>query len=211
MTIDSLHQLGNSDQLILFRSIIAEYLKDQYRSQEDVGVACVYCNFKDQDKQTPTNLIASIWRQLAQCRHSLSEDVKQLYTSHHGDKNPTLIEVVKILHSEINRHSKVFLLVDALDECSEENGYRMNFNTELQKLLKLPPKVNILVTSRDLDTIARCNKDSKKLEIKASTEDIQAYVQRRISEDYWLLRHTQKDSQLRQAIVKGVIEICEDM
>jgi hypothetical protein len=203
-----LHQLRNSDLLISIRSIIAEYLKDQYRSQDNVGVACVYCNFKDQDTQTATNLIAGIWRQLAQCQNSLAKDVKELYTNHHGDKRPTLVEVAKILGSEINRHSKVFVLIDALDECSEESGCRKNFHTELQVL---PSNVHILVTSRDLDTIARWNKGSKKLEIKARTEDIQAYVQRRISEDDRLLRHARKDPELGEAIVTGVMKICEEM
>lgn len=200
-----LHQFGNSDLLISIRSIIAEYLKDQHRSQDDVGVACVYCNFGDQSTQTPINLIAGIWRQLAQRQNSLPEYVKELYTSHH---RPTLVEIAKILRSEINRHSKVFVLVDALDECSEENGHRKNFHAELQAL---PSNVHILVTSRDLDTIARWNKDSKKLEIKARTEDIQAYVQRRILEEDRLLHHTQKDPNLEEAIVKGVIKICEEM
>jgi hypothetical protein len=84
----------------------------------------------------------------------------------------------------------------------------MNFNAELRTL---PPNVNILVTSRFHHTIERWNKDSKKLEIKASTEDIQAYVHRRISEEDRLLRHTQKDPELRKAIENGVLDICGEM
>jgi hypothetical protein len=67
------------------------------------------------------------------------------------------------------------------------------------------PTVNLLVTSHFLDTIACELEQSKRLEVGASNEDVRRYIHGRISREYRLLRHIQKDAELGEAIVRTVV------
>jgi hypothetical protein len=53
---------------------------------------------------------------------------------HHNEKQketrPNLDELSKLLQSEVQRHSNVFIIIDALDECPEKES----FLAEIRKL-----------------------------------------------------------------------------
>lgn len=150
--------------------------------------------------QSPVNLVASLWAQLVQ-NGSLSSEVKDLYRAYtHRRSLPTLSDVSKILQSEICRYSKIFVVVDALDECAESNR-----SVLLKELRALQPTLNLLVTSRFLDSISNNFEGATRLEISASAEDVQTYVIRRISREQRLWRLVGEDAALRKAIVETVV------
>jgi hypothetical protein len=140
---------------------------------------CIYCNYKEQALQTISNLAASLLKQLLQDRNTLSEAIK-LFCKHHQDRDthPTLDEFLEVLGSEIGMYSKVFIVVDALDECTEDYGTRANL---LRALRTLPGTVNLMFTSRDLLSISRQFQGTKRLDIQAHREDLQKYVRGRIA------------------------------
>jgi hypothetical protein len=83
----------------------------------------------------------------------LSDDVQDLYKSHSRHNiRPKLGEISEILKSETGRYSKIFVVVDALDECAEDKGSRESLLNELRKL---QPIASLMVTSRFIDSIAR--------------------------------------------------------
>lgn len=78
------------------RSLTVQQLRENFRMQIDVGIACVYCNYVEQDVQTSVNLLASIWRQLVYDRDSLSSDVEELYKLLRRQSTiPTLKDITK--------------------------------------------------------------------------------------------------------------------
>lgn len=184
-------------------------LREEFGTPSNVGIACIYCNFVEQDVQTPVNLLASIWRQLAYNRDSLSTDIEELYKIHRrqGTK-PTLEEVTMILWSEIVRYSKVFVVIDALDECSEKNQSREILLTSLRTL---GPKLNIMATSRFLENIRIEFQPMAQLEISASNNDVEKFVTERISRDARLSKFVKKDMALRKAIIEAVVENAQKM
>jgi len=97
----------------------------------------------------------------------------------------------------------VFIVVDALDECPEDNGTRAGLVTELRSL---PGTVNLMVTSRDLTSIARVFLGAKRLDIRANTQDLRRYIQGRISREPRLAGHVKGDPTLQDYIVKKVLE-----
>jgi hypothetical protein len=125
-------------------------LRDRFSGVPGIGIAAVYCNYKEQLEQTAINLLSGLWLQLAQGNDQLGDDVKNLYRKH-VDRNtlPTLAEVEMVLSREVGRYQKVFIVVDALDECLWSS--RMDL---LRNLQVLQPRVNLLVTSRFDDSIA---------------------------------------------------------
>ncbi|KAI4262156.1 MAG: hypothetical protein L6R42_002664, partial [Xanthoria sp. 1 TBL-2021] len=46
-------------------SVVIDFLRARHMGQDTVGVAGVYCNFKERDSQSPENLLAACWAQLA--------------------------------------------------------------------------------------------------------------------------------------------------
>lgn len=180
-----------------------DQLKKDFADEHKIAIACIYCNYKERDAQTVINLLASIWRQLAQHRDTLSEDVRNLYENHLRSSKPLDIhEVTRTLHSEITEFSKVFLLVDALDECPEDNGCRENLLKELQAL---QPTVNIMFTTRFRELVYSRFEKPMMLEIVATDDDLHKYIEGRISSQRKLLKHVQRDVTLSKAIVESVI------
>jgi hypothetical protein len=166
-------------------------------------VACIYCNYKEQLAQTVPNLIASLLRQLVQDRPVIPDDVKTLYKRHqYQGTRPKIDETKKSLEIEIKTHSKVFIVVDALDECPDD-GPRTQLLEDIQALAGT---VNLLVTSRELSSIARHFEGTKRLNIRATDQDMQRYIEGRIASVP--RRHLMA---LRQEIVERVVENSQGM
>lgn len=173
------------------------------RLKNDIGVAYIYCNYKDKDAQTPTNLVVGLWAQLVRKSGSLSTEVRDLYSQ---NSPPTLDEASKILQCEIARYSKIFVVIDALDEYPE--GDR---STLLKRLRELRPPINLMVTSRPLDDIANDLEGSSRLRISANVEDVRAYIGGRISDEKRLSGFVGKDATLGANIVNTVAGKAQEM
>jgi hypothetical protein len=162
----------------LASSIVVNHLQ-AFFDGANVAVACIYCNYKEQATQTVSNLVAGLLKQMVQNNPVTSDNIKSFYKHHRArDTRPTLEEFLNALGSEIGLYSKVFIIVDALDECAEDSGTRAGL---LKALRALAGTVNLMVTSRDLSSIARTFEGTKQLNIYAHDQDIRRYVEDRIN------------------------------
>jgi hypothetical protein len=162
-----------------------------------VGVAFIYCNYKEQTLQTVTHLIASLLKQLVQDCSVISDNVKSFYRSHQNRGTyPTLNDFIKALAAEVKTYAKVFIVVDALDECTESNGSRIKL---LKALRSLAGPVNLMVTSRDLPSIEQHLPEAQHLHIRATDDDVAKYVQSQLVDYPGLVS-------LRDTITKKVVE-----
>jgi len=93
-------------------------------------------------------------------------------------RGPSLDVIRAALTSETGTYSKVFVIVDALDECPE-GGIRESL---LEELRALAHNVRLLVTSRDIPSIAQHFHGAKRLDIFADDRDVQEYVRGRIGQ-----------------------------
>ena len=85
-----------------------------------VGVTYLYCNYKRQAEQTIPNLIAAVLKQLVHDRPSIVQPLSSLYQKHRGQgTRSSLGDFVKVLKPVITNYSKVYIVLDALDECPE--------------------------------------------------------------------------------------------
>lgn len=76
----------------------------------------------------------------------------------------------------VSIYSRVFIIVDAIDECQEAGGNRARFLTEIFKL-QANHKINIFATSRFVPDIMEKFDGHPSIEIRASEEDIQRYLE----------------------------------
>jgi hypothetical protein len=137
-------------------------------------MACIYCDYQEQTKRTIMELIASLLRQLVQPedRSAPSDNIKKFYRYHHDHRkaHPRLPDFMKAFKSELERFSKTFIVVDALDACLERN------QDELIAKLRSLVGVNLMVTSRALPSIVQLFQDAKRLDISATTNNVQKYI-----------------------------------
>ncbi|KAL1965282.1 hypothetical protein VTN77DRAFT_5884 [Rasamsonia byssochlamydoides] len=119
----------------ILTSIIVNHLEQKFTSDDSVGIAYLYCNFRRQQEQTPLDLLTILLKQLAQGRGSLPGSVKSLY-EHHKQKGsrPGLDEIMGALQSVIAAYTKTFIIIDALDECAVSNGIRQQFLCEIFRI-----------------------------------------------------------------------------
>ncbi|KAI1356915.1 hypothetical protein F5Y01DRAFT_301082 [Xylaria sp. FL0043] len=166
----------------ILTSIVINDLEQRFRTETTTVVAYVYCNYKRQSEQTPESLLSSLLKQLAQTQRSLPDTLEALYKQHEMKRTrPSLEEISSALESVINEISRVFFIVDALDECQPLDGCRRKF---LSAIFDLQAKtgVNIFATSRYIPDIIEQFVGSLSIEIRATEDDIRRYLHDHLSE-----------------------------
>ncbi|KAJ7674252.1 ankyrin repeat-containing domain protein [Mycena rosella] len=183
-------------------SIVVDNLRKEL-ADDVIGVAVIYLNHKETDAHSPSKLLASLWRQLV-FRKPIWLTVHQLYEKHHEPRTrPSLDEDQVVLRSIIEEYSKVFILVDALDEYPQRDIL-------LQLLSTLGPSVNLLVTSRPHIAIDHITL-FETLEIRAREFDIRKYLEEQILKSPRLSKHIQASPDLREVIEAKIVQRSDGM
>jgi hypothetical protein len=165
----------------ILTSFVVGILRGRFQDDLSVGIAYLYCNFRRQDEQKAEDLLASVLKQLIQGLPSLPDTVKSLYDKHTvKGTRPSLDEISRSLQSVAALYSRVFIIVDALDECRASDGSRARFLTEVFNL-QAKCRANLFATSRFIPEIAEKFDGSISLETHASVEDVRRYVHSHIS------------------------------
>ncbi|PON26682.1 hypothetical protein TGAM01_v204183 [Trichoderma gamsii] len=153
----------------ILTSVVINHIDEQFQYDTTVGVAYIYCNF--QRKHGAEDMIQSLLRQLSQRQPSLPKAVKALYKRHSPKQTkPLLHEVSKTLKSVAAIYSKVFIIVDALDECQASNRCRQTLLSEIFSL-QAATGANFFATSRHIPEIREQFNGTLSLEIRAHDED----------------------------------------
>ena len=161
----------------ILTAIVIDELTTQFSDDPTIGIAYMYCNFRRQDEQKINDLLASLLKQLAETQLSLPSTVKELYNRHKTKRTrPSFDEISKSLQAITALYSRVFIIVDALDECQVSNSCRQRFLLEMFNL-QANHGVNLYATSRFIPEITTKFQANISLEIRASKEDIGRYLE----------------------------------
>ncbi|RYP05212.1 hypothetical protein DL765_009909 [Monosporascus sp. GIB2] len=157
-------------------STVVHDLTTRFQKDPTVNIAYIYCNFRRKDEQKIDDLLASVLKQVAQNHTPLPKSVRDLYDQHKQKRTqPSLDEIMKILFTVTAMYSKLFIIVDALDECQASDGCRSKFLRALFNL-QATTTANIFATSRHNPDIENEFKHCISLEIFARNEDIDRYL-----------------------------------
>jgi hypothetical protein len=158
--------------------------------------------------QTPANLFASIWMQLAiQFQSTPSQALIDLYhESIEKGTRPSMNEVLGILRNEVEKHFKVFVVIDALDECEEAASRIL-----LRELSHGLQNLCLMVTSRHSGPASADVTGFKNLELSCSDTDMALYIEGRIENVPLLLRLSEKDQNLKSKIKESILQKAEGM
>jgi len=160
----------------ILTAITIDDLTMRFQTESDVGIAYLYCNFRRKDEQKADDLLASLLKQLSQKMAALPDNVKALYEEYRGKRTrPSFDKLAKVFQSVTAMFSKVFIIIDALDECRTIDGCRTRLLTEIF-LAQDKSTANIFATSRFLPDVMERFEGSIPLEIRATEEDVRRYL-----------------------------------
>lgn len=174
-----------------------------------VGLAYVYCNYKAQVDQNAANLLAAILKQLVQARPSIAEPVERLHKQHAYQKTtPSLEEIFNALQSVCTQYSRLYIVIDALDECPDGEGNRNQFLAKLRDLQSRAGDLRVMTTSRFIPSIMDEFSAALRLEIRASDEDIKQFVAGQI---YRLPKCIQRDNMLQDMVQEKILHAVDGL
>lgn len=191
----------------ILTSIVVDHLCSKYQTNFSVGIAYLYCNFRQQQQQKPEDLLLSLLKQLVQKRAPVPESVKILYKCHNREQTrPSFNEILEALELVAAQYSRTLIMVDALDECGISDNERQKFLLAIFNLQD-KTKANLFATSRINDNIAELFKGALSLQIRASKEDIKSYLDGQMS----FLQSDILDDALQGIIRREVIRAVDRM
>ncbi|KAF1961004.1 ankyrin [Byssothecium circinans] len=173
-----------------------------------VGIAYVYCNYKAQEEQDASSMLAAVVKQLVQARPSAAEPVERLHKQHadRGTK-PSLEEIFGALREVVAKHPTVYVVIDALDECRDSDGTRSRFLSKLRDL-QAGKDVRLMATSRFIPEVEVDFRTAVRLEVRASDEDVRRFV---AGQMYRLPKCIQRDPTLQKMVEEKIPERVDGM
>lgn len=188
----------------LNRSNVIDNLEIQIA--QHMGLAYIYCDYRDQKEQTTENIFGAILKQLLALLAEIPEAVWRLYEERvrHG-KPLSLTDAADLLRITSAQFTTTYICLDALDELKDLQGL-------LQSLRDRASSLKIFITGRPQvrETIQQYFKEAQIISIKAHESDIRLYIENVIGgpDDK---EPEAMDDELRRAILKRVVDSAEGM
>ena len=180
----------------------------RFQTDSSIGIAYLYCNFKRSYEQKLEDLLLSLLKQLAQGRSLIPDDVRLLYDRLKCQRTrPSTDEISKALYSVISSFSRVFIIIDALDECQANDRYRHRLISEIFNL-QAKRGVNLFATSRFIPEVTNEFKSGAWLEIRASDDDLRIYLDGRMSR---LPKCVSSSPDLQEKIKNSIVKTVKGM
>ncbi|KAF3916445.1 hypothetical protein ABW21_db0209022 [Orbilia brochopaga] len=187
-------------------SLAVDTLKTQYGADEKTVITYVYCDYACQGEQSLTHLVGSLLRQLIRKLWQIhggipvSIHLNSLYRYViKGGSPPTSEELIKYLQTVAEEYSKVFIVIDGLNERNTRHWQNL-----ISSLNQTKSRFKILITLRHTlesfevpETFSTAS-----LNVRARFEDVVIYFDKRLPS----LNHLNivVDPQLQEDIVSVV-------
>ena len=204
-------RLGQVDSFL--SSTIIKTLSSRVAADPDEFLVYFYCDYKQNSTHDPVNILKSLIKQLAERNEDTFTQLKD-FCVNHGQKQSLEIasspqQLGSLLQSMTRNISKVFIVVDALDECADTRPQVL----EALKELYISPDGNIkaLYTSRNEIDIEEALQDFKQVQIAARSSDLKLYVASEIEKRTQSRQLRIKDPDLKSYIMKQLVEQAQGM
>ena len=191
-------------------SLVIDELCETSRSDRTIGVTYLYCGFKGQHEQTLEVLVATLLRRLLHDQSDLPHGVEDLYKCHvQRGTRPSFCDIMSALLSTVRSFSKVFFVIDALDECTNADGRRHVLMDEIAKL-QGQTGAKLFATSRHVPEVMNMElfRQSVALEVRASDEDVRSYLHEQMRRERL---HVRPDRALQDIITTRIIKAADGM
>ena len=153
--------------------------------EEEIAIAMFYCDFRDQREQTTTNIVGAILKQLV-VRGEVLDHVKQEFQkakNEVGGRSLRLPDMVQMLKQAVATLPRVFICIDALDECIPQ--HLVGLLVLLGDILHESPGTRIFLTGRPQvhAEIEKRFTGSVIIPISPKMHDIERYLEEKLKMD----------------------------
>ena len=185
-------------------SLVIDSLYDR-AAEENIAVAGLYCDFLSQEKQTATNIMGAILKQLVR-REGIPDYLREAFQKgekEYGGRGLRLAELMGMLKTAIASLPQVFICLDALDECLPK--HLPELLESLENILLESPRTRIFLTGRPhiADDVKRYFSKAVVIPVSPNPDDIRHYVEMRLDRD---TEPEAMNKNLRADIVKAILE-----
>jgi hypothetical protein len=194
---------------MLSASVINE-LRTRFKDDQDTAVLYIY--FKYNVSCDLTRVLISLLHQLIMhTRQLMAETVKLLKRCQEEQRSPLLEEISSIFRTEMKSLSRLFIVIDALDECFPEQ-VRHALLRDMHFLAGAEASARLFITSRPHPVIENAITGVTRFHIRALHSDIRSHITSRITGNLSSLQTFLKnDPTLRNEIIRIVADKAEGM
>jgi len=185
-------------------SLVIDSLCDRAQD-DDIAVAGLYCDFLSQQDQTTTNIMGALLKQLVN-RGGIPDHLREAFQKakkEFGGRAPRLTDLMGMLKILIASLPRVFICIDALDECLPK--YVPEILESLRDIVQESPRTRIFLTGRPhvREDVQRYFSAAVVIPISPNRGDIRNYVEMRLDRDS---EPEAMSNDLRVDIVRVILE-----
>ena len=145
----------------------------------------LYCDFLTQQEQSASNILGAMLKQLAR-RSGIPEQVQEAFQKakkEFGGRGLLLPGMVDILKKTITSLPRLFICIDALDECIPK--HRQDLLESLQEIFAVSSNMGVFLTGRPHieKEIVKSFSRAVRLPISPSGADVESYLGMRLDRD----------------------------
>ncbi|CAH0052216.1 unnamed protein product [Clonostachys solani] len=199
--------IPGAGKTVLAGAVVQEVIAQSY-TEPDIGVGYFFCDYRDDRTWQPSNILGALAAQLAMQKPEAYDILQRYHEELHPPNRLTLSLDLSELRAVINRvsdvFSRVYLIVDGLDECGRATEDVVDI---LKELSNCATKESFAFFSRDhYDIRTHLEEEFRVISIAAKSEDINNYVsaelRRRIQMGQMRLGNSQLEAEIQEALVK---------
>ena len=156
-----------------------DFLEKGKANSPNVGLAYIYCDYRDQIQQTTKSIIGAILKQLLRQVPSIPKEIAAFLEKHCSETERfELAQALEALRNTCKSFSRIFICLDALDECQDMHKL-------LNSLEQVPSTVRLFSTGREhVQHIVRQHfEHTQTIHIEAKKSDIRILIEETINED----------------------------
>ncbi|KAF4635819.1 hypothetical protein G7Y89_g2285 [Cudoniella acicularis] len=159
-------------------SLIIDELERFKATKSNIGLAYVYCDYRDQIQQTIENIIGAIIKQLLRELPAIPEEIIEIWQKKQSGTSHLQLELKEVLHITCKYFDHIYICLDALDECRD-------FPELLTILYQGPPSIRLFSTGRNhvQQLVRKKIEHARIIRIEAKDSDIRMLIQEDINKD----------------------------
>ena len=153
-------------------------------AEDDMAVACVYCDFRARDEQSATGLLGALLKQVLSALEPIPDVIQRAFSNpKHGVCGPKLLlpDILDMLIKSCQK--RVFICIDALDEFPAKR--RPELWESLQQIVRRCPNTRLFLTGRlhiREEVQEYFPARAEMLRISPRKDDIRSYLTMRLSQ-----------------------------
>ena len=190
----------------MLASIVADHLITEFAT-EDTVVLSSYYDYKDGATQHTDNMIAALLKQVIQICRTVNGPMELLHNTLSKGSKPSTDDLFGVLVSILNGVTRTFVVLDALDECSDHTR-RAECLGLLGRLRTECSDIRLFLTSRQVPLIDQLV-SVRPLQFRAADGDIALFVEDHIAFlSFYIPNFSSQREHVKQKIIKSANGMC---